>query len=68
MSDVGGCLGLYFGMSLLSFVQVFELIVDLIIYFLSQSCAACQQRFKVCSGVQQTPNSNVIQQISWLEI
>ena len=47
MSDVGGCLGLYLGMSLLSFVHIIELIVDLIVYFLSQNCAACLQRVKV---------------------
>jgi len=70
LSDIGGSLGLYFGMSLLSLVQIVELVVDLIIYFLNRGCFTCKQRLKVgpinCKRLfccQQIQNINKIQYI-----
>jgi len=54
LSDIGGSLGLYFGMSLLSLVQIIELVVDLFIYSLSRSCFTCKQRVKVGHTLQET--------------
>jgi len=53
-SDIGGTLGLFLGMSLMSVVEFFELALDLIIYAIIHGCASMKARRQL--GPQQTAN------------
>jgi len=50
-SDIGGTLGLYLGMSLMSVVEFFELALDLVIYAVIHACASMKARQRL--GPQQ---------------
>ena len=48
-SDIGGTLGLYLGMSLMSVVEFFELALDLIIYAILRACMSSQARNRLAA-------------------
>jgi len=48
-SDIGGTLGLYLGMSLMSVVEFFELALDLIIYAILRACMSRKARNRLAA-------------------
>ena len=53
-SDIGGAMGLYLGMSLMSILETFEFTADVIIYFIIRTSLYCKRRkqSKVTSTVK----------------
>jgi len=67
-SDIGGTLGLYLGMSLMSVVEFFELLLDLIIFAIIRCCLSMKAKRKM-AGKQENgggpPGSDGDQRMPW---